>query len=667
MGVTLLGFSSTALVIKNIKPVYTSHSQIIFNEKDAIFIKTQKELIKSQAVVQSVIIDLELDSDPAFNIIKKTKNRSTKFKEINPYETKLSSLSKEIIFDELDPLITHIRKNISSSHIADSYILDIEYRDHSPKNAAIILDKILENYIKNMALNNLQNSNNQNIRTIHHLKKNLDTAKYNFDKHTQKILLQEKYDLLTKPTKEYESAQKRYANSVENLHQFINKNDNIFPNPNAAKVVNSPIVRTLKLEQINLNKHLKALSNHYGANHPRIITLKAQIDVVSNQINYEIQNITDRVTSEYNRAKSNLHDLKTIDNSALLLVKKQEHEKLQALQDNLYKLQMSYDDYKNIYNNMKNNVPKAAQILTSATYPTNPSFPNSPKILMAGTLISFIASLIFALLSENFRNTFLSARQLEEYLNLPCFALIPRANKDKDKPLANYVMENPSSPTSEAVRALRLVLKLHADSKDISSKVITITSSFPGEGKTTLSSWIAQIAAKSGKRVILIDGDLRRPSVHRCFGKKNTLSLVEYLGGKNRLDEIVDTSNPFGLHVIYGRSVPNSALDLISSDKMDQLIRSLRKTYDLVIIDSPACMAVPDARALERYSDQLLYAVLWNKTSHQVVHNGISQFLKFGKPPIATVLTNINLKKHVQFGYGDSINYYDRYKEYSAA
>ena len=147
------------------------------------------------------------------------------------------------------------------------------------------------------------------------------------------------------------------------------------------------------------------------------------------------------------------------------------------------------------------------------------------------------------------------------------------------------------------------------------------------------------------------------------MNKNNELSLVEYLSGQNKLEEIIDTNDPSGLHVIYGRAAPNSALDLIASSRMDQLVRSLRKAYDLIIIDSPACLAVSDARALTKLSDQIIYAVSWNKTSREIVHSGISQFPKLSNARIATVLTNIDLKKHVEFGFGEAISDYSAYKE----
>ncbi len=133
------------------------------------------------------------------------------------------------------------------------------------------------------------------------------------------------------------------------------------------------------------------------------------------------------------------------------------------------------------------------------------------------------------------------------------------------------------------------------------------------------------------------------------------------------MEDIINTSDPSGAHIIFGRSIPNSAIDLLSSERTEQLIRSLRKAYDLIIIDSPASMAAPDAQALAKLSDTVLYAVHWNKTRREIVQSGISQFPKAEKPRCATVLTQINLEKHIEFGFGHSFFDYENQKDYAPA
>lgn len=302
------------------------------------------------------------------------------------------------------------------------------------------------------------------------------------------------------------------------------------------------------------------------------------------------------------------------------------------------------------------------RVLSYAVAPSRATYPDKMLLLSLASALSLFLGLGMAFLLEKLDNTFRSASQLERVGHFPCFALIPEVDQLKDGPTADFVISKPSSTAAESVRTLRTVLNLRSD-KDKRPRVVTITSSLPGEGKSTLSGWLARLAAKSGERVILIDADLRRPSIHRNFGASNEISLVEYLTGKKTLKEAIQKDSASGLHILYGKSVPNSALDLITSQKMSDMVEALREAYDLVIIDSPACLAVSDARVLARMSDRTLYAVAWDKTPREIVVGGVKQFSDMGYGPLAFVLTNVNVHRHVRYGYGDTVYYYGRYKE----
>ena len=247
---------------------------------------------------------------------------------------------------------------------------------------------------------------------------------------------------------------------------------------------------------------------------------------------------------------------------------------------------------------------------------------------------------------------------MEAATGLPCFGLIPNAGSFKPPLLGRYALARPASPLAESVRTLRMLLNLRA--KDKRPKVITLTSSFPGEGKTTLSLWMARLAAAAGEKVIVIDADLRRPSIHKASGQKSDATLAEYLSGDMDLNQIIRKDADSPAHIIFGRSVPHEALDLVASEKMKVLVGHLRETYDFVIIDSPACLAVSDARLLATLSDCVLYIVKWDKTPREAVANGIKHFADIGYGPLVLVLSNVDMKKHARYGYADTAYYYGR-------
>ena len=304
-----------------------------------------------------------------------------------------------------------------------------------------------------------------------------------------------------------------------------------------------------------------------------------------------------------------------------------------------------------------------ARVISYAAIPERPSYPNTGLVLSLAMIAALFSGLIFALILEKLDNTYRSAGQLESALGFPCHALVPQVAGLSGPEVAAYILDKPASTVAESVRTMRMAVNLRA-SQAQRPKVITITSSFPGEGKTTLSLWLARLAAKSGEKVIIIDADLRRPNVHKSLGRENDASLAEYLNGKKKFEEVVRKDDMSGLHMIFGRSLPGHALDLVGSKRMEKLVKSLREVYDLVIIDSAAALAVSDARILATLSDQLLYVVSWDQTPREVVHSGVKQFADMNYTSLGFVLTNVDVERHALYGYGDTAHYYGRYKEY---
>ena len=168
-----------------------------------------------------------------------------------------------------------------------------------------------------------------------------------------------------------------------------------------------------------------------------------------------------------------------------------------------------------------------------------------------------------------------------------------------------------------------------------------------------LSSWLGRASALAGDKVIVIDCDMRLPSLHATLGYKNDTTLVDYLTGKANLEDVIQKDPATGMHMIYARAVPQSALNLVGSERMRTLIEALREAYDLVIIDTPAAMAASDARVLATLSDITLYGVRWSDTPEEAVLQGMKQFTDIGVR-IASVLLNVNIGQQKPYEYGDT-------------
>ncbi|MFP4387065.1 MAG: polysaccharide biosynthesis tyrosine autokinase [Alphaproteobacteria bacterium] len=478
------------------------------------------------------------------------------------------------------------------SHASGSYVVDLRYYDHNPEKAAQTLNRFISAYIS-------QNEKNA-------ARKKQETA----------------------PPADYIETRDKFLSLRSRLTSLIDKQGNIRNNNKALEQLSSAQLETLVEQKKEIEDKQAALSLRYGEKHPKIINIRSRLAEINVQIRQERENLVKTLIEEYTNAKQ-AYDI---------LERSYRPQRIAAT--------LSSDIA---------NTPVNVQIMERAKIPTNPVYPDKPQLIGLSAIASVLLGLAFPFLIERSRNTILSGNQLLHTFGLPCYALIPEAHAKDMKALADQVLDNPSDTLAEAVRSLRLNIKLKSHGKEREDKVITLTSSHNDEGKTTLCAWLARLAAKSGERVLLIDANLRDPALHTALNRKNMLSLVEYLSCKASLNEVIDESDPSGLHAIYGRSVPNSAMDLLSSDKMTQLLAEARKTYDLIIIDTPPSLLHADARALQPHTDLLLYLVGWNKTKRSVIHKGLLQFQGHANTRTALVLSNIDLKKHVAYGYGEVI------------
>jgi capsular exopolysaccharide synthesis family protein len=297
-----------------------------------------------------------------------------------------------------------------------------------------------------------------------------------------------------------------------------------------------------------------------------------------------------------------------------------------------------------------------ARLISPAIIPVHASWPPLRLWLYTAAGGSLLVLCALALMLGNATRTFRSAREAEEHTGLPCHALIPTVPMDDatGAPVADAILSPAARHAAESLRALRAMTGLRAPDGTERPRVLALTSSYPGEGKSTLAAWLARTAAQSGERVIIVDCDMRRPALHRAFACVRDKTLPDYLDGNARLEDIVNTSDAGGVHMIFAGAVPARALELLSGERLHRLIAALRKTYDLVILDCPACMAVTDPLILARQADLTLYNVIWNETPRTVLDTALRLFDTRDRARMALVLNKVDMHGFAAYGYGDA-------------
>ena len=191
-----------------------------------------------------------------------------------------------------------------------------------------------------------------------------------------------------------------------------------------------------------------------------------------------------------------------------------------------------------------------------------------------------------------------------------------------------------------------------------------VTSSTPKEGKTTFSSSFAVMAAKSGSKVLIIDCDMRRPSIAKALNHDTKHDLCDLLTGSSTLQQVLNHDKKLGIDYITSHpNTPNSQ-ELLGSNSMKSFLEKMRSKYDLIVLDTPPIMAVSDCLVLSKIADTTVFVVRWDKTPRQLVKESLKQ-IKFCDIKLAgVVLSRVDIDKHNEYGYNDSAYYYGNYKEY---
>lgn len=213
-----------------------------------------------------------------------------------------------------------------------------------------------------------------------------------------------------------------------------------------------------------------------------------------------------------------------------------------------------------------------------------------------------------------------------------------------------YITKNPISPAAEAMRNLRTSITL--SSPDDLPQAILVSSSLPGEGKTTVSITLAHSFAALGRRVLLIEGDIRRRTFRTYFQHDPKYGVASVLTKECTPEEAVYHSKDLSLDVLMADEAKVNAADLYASEAFKEFIDSLRPLYDHIIIDSPPVLIVPDARILAQSVDWLLFVVHWDQTHKAQVQDALGRFETVGLRPSGLALNKISEVGMRQYGYG---------------
>ncbi len=290
-----------------------------------------------------------------------------------------------------------------------------------------------------------------------------------------------------------------------------------------------------------------------------------------------------------------------------------------------------------------------SRILSNARIPGAPSYPDKNGTILKGGVIGLVLGIALVFAQNALRNTFRSPEDIEAITGLTVIGVIPDNRTKKAIALLRQLIEKSNSSLAESVRNLRTAINL--SNVDMPPQVIIVTSSVPDEGKTILASMLAATSGMAGKRVLLIEADLRRRNLKRCFNVGSDAGLVDLLSGAKTFEAVVHHDDRFGLDVLIADDRKVTPADFFESNQFARFIADMRERYDLVILDTPPILAVPDARIIAQQADAIVYVVRWDKTTRRMVQSGLELLRQVNLRVTGAVLTRVDPRRMDLYGY----------------
>ncbi len=300
-----------------------------------------------------------------------------------------------------------------------------------------------------------------------------------------------------------------------------------------------------------------------------------------------------------------------------------------------------------------------SRILSDAVVPIEPSEPRKTLIALMGAVLGLFGGALLVTLRENSKNDFRTASDLESFTGEAVLGQIPLIPGRGRKRTLEYLGQKPTSAAAEAIRNLRTSVLL--SNVDNPPQVLLSTSSLPGEGKTTNSLALSQNLAGMGKKVLVIEGDIRRRTFQNYFEGLPKKGLVSVLTGDVPLDDAILSSPLLGADILGGEKTATNAADLFSSDKFKTLLQEMRGRYDFIVIDTPPVLVVPDARIMAQHVDAVLFTVKWDSTTKPQVDESLRLFRDANLRVAGLVLSQISPRGMKRYGYGGKYGSYGAY------
>ena len=662
MKMTPLYTSSTTLLIEAEKANVVSIEEVYgIDTKSKDYMATQFEVLKSRQIAEKTVESLSLYDNADFMPEENETSFVSDLAEMFPFlpQKEKVELTEEQKVVKLKRKATHLLMSATDvSLLKGTQLVRISVTTEKPTLSALIANTIAEVYIENYLqakLDMTAKATSFLTDSIDGLKTKLDVAERNlvrFYETNQVVnidgvvgLASDELERLNIQLSEAEVELK--LNSV--IFNQIKDSKAIEDVARIPEVLNHPAVRDVRRDEGKALTRVSELSKVYGPKHPKMIAANAELTAIRDTLNTQITDLISSITTQYESSKQKVAQLqKEVETS------KAAFRSLAELDNKRKALEREVDINQQLYDSFFTRLKETdelgglesanARVLDTALPSYTPSKPNKKLFIAAAFVLSLSFGIALAIVMETLNSGIRSVEDVEKKLGQRMLGLIPwLAHKKKtDLPVRTF-FDGKKHQFAEAVRTLRTSLSLLNIEKE--NQAILVTSSVPKEGKTTVSINLAFALGQLDK-TILIDADLRRPSIGKQFNIPSYQPGVANLVLKSHsFEECLVRDEESNIDILSAGAIPSNPQELLADKGFEELITKLKSEYKYVVVDTAPTQAVSDSMIVANSCDSVIYVVKADSTSDKVINNGLSRFLQVGHRLDGVVLNQVNLRK----------------------
>jgi len=700
VGTCVVGiFAAVAIASLRQTPVYEALGRIAVNKADSNLVNfkdsmpvmdyydptdldTEVRVLQSDLLALQVIRQLNLDKRAEYG---------------GQAAPKLPNLVADPLQNDsahVSALLGGVKGNLIVSLEPNTRIIDIHYRSTDPQLAANAVNTLVATYIEQNFKTKFESTmlaSDWLSKQLVDLQMKVETSQeklVQYQKQHEILGTDEKQNIITAKLDELNRELTAAESDRMQKEAIYRQTQSTDAEAVAAAIVSdstvggsspgSALIDRLREQQASLKIQIADLSTQFGPAYPKVAQLNNQLKEIDRQFQSETRKAVDRLRGQYLAAQQREDML-----SSAFDKQKQEANKLNESAIEYSLLKRDVDTNRQLYEGLLEKLKEAGvtaglrsnniKILDPARVPMSPVEPNIPRNLAFALILGITSGVGLAFLLENMDNTVRTTEQAQIISALPSLGMIPLGSKSSHNgtgpkrllPSSTEAVElvtqvRPQSQMAESYRALRTSLLL--SSLGAPPRVIMVTSARPQEGKTTTSINSAIVLAQKGTRVLLVDADLRRPSIHKTLGMGPRSGLSNVLTGSATLAQVIAPSPILpNLFVLAAGTPPPNPAELLASTNMKEVLDELREQYDHIVIDTPPTLSVTDAVVLSPRMDAIILVIRSGQTTKQALRRARDILLQVNAHVTGVLLNAVDLRSPDYYYYYE---YQGKYSQY---